>query len=241
MKLHWEIEKHDITRIKEFYEQNRDNEMVVGRLSKNIEGTLSIPSPNVFWREMVVCLLTTQARSGPNSPVSRFAGTNPFPLNYTDCKRQRNLKNHAKTVLANFGGIRRNVTISQQIQDNFNWLEKHGGWKTLNEAVRGILSEQTSDSESDAADVINMHLNGFGPKQSRNLLQSIGLTKYETPIDSRITRWLNEFGFPVTLSATALSDLSYYRFVSSGFQQLCEASEIYPCLMDAAIFSSYDV
>jgi hypothetical protein len=68
----------------------------------------------------------------------------------------------------------------------------------------------------------------------------LGLTRYEVPIDSRITRWLNEFGFPVTLSADALSDRNYYRFVSEGIRELCDACHIYPCLLDAAIFSSYD-
>lgn len=81
---------------------------------------------------------------------------------------------------------------------------------------------------------------GFGPKQSRNLLQGLGLTKYEIPIDSRITKWFNEFGFPVKLSASALSDLNYYKFVSKGLRELCDACNIYPCLLDAAIFSSFD-
>jgi len=66
------------------------------------------------------------------------------------------------------------------------------------------------------------------------------LTRYEVPTDSRITRWLNEFGFPVTISADALSDRNYYRFVSEGIRELCDACRIYPCLLDAAIFSSYD-
>jgi len=95
--------------------------------------------------------------------------------------------------------------------------------------------------ETEAADFIDRCLKGFGPKQSRNLLQSLGVTKYEVPIDSRITKWLNDFvGFPMYLSATALGDLSYYKFVSEGFRELCAASDIYPCVLDAAIFSSFD-
>ena len=58
--------------------------------------------------------------------------------------------------------------------------------------------------------------------------------------NSRITRWLNAFGFPVKLTATALADRNYHNFVSDGFQQLCEACEIMPCVLDAAIFSSFD-
>jgi hypothetical protein len=42
------------------------------------------------------------------------------------------------------------------------------------------------------------------------------------------------------LSATALADRNYYNFVLDGFQKICEACDIYPCVMDAAIFSSFD-
>ena len=81
---------------------------------------------------------------------------------------------------------------------------------------------------------------GLGPKQSRNVLQFLGLTRYEIPIDSRVTGWLNEFGFPVRLSAQALSDPNYYCFVSDGLQVLCEEAGVVPCVLDAAVFSSYD-
>jgi hypothetical protein len=70
------------------------------------------------------------------------------------------------------------------------------------------------------------NLTGIGPKQSRNLLQGVGLSQWETPIDSRITKWLNQFGFPLRLSANALSDRNYYNLVSEGFQRLCQASGI---------------
>ena len=39
---------------------------------------------------------------------------------------------------------------------------------------------------------------------------------------------------------TALADLDFYKFVSEGFRELCDACGIYPCLLDAAIFSSFD-
>lgn len=38
--------------------------------------------------------------------------------------------------------------------------------------------------------------------------------------------------------ATALQDKTFYHFVSDGIQLLCEKANIYPCVLDAAIFSS---
>jgi len=106
--------------------------------------------------------------------------------------------------------------------------------------VDDMTNNQTPDTERKSADIIIDHLKGFGPKESRNLLQSLGLTRYEIPVDSRITKWLTEFGFPIKLSATALADKNYYNFVLDGFQKICAASGIFPCVMDAAIFSSFD-
>ena len=60
------------------------------------------------------------------------------------------------------------------------------------------------------------------------------------PIDSRITKWLNGIGFPVALTATALSDPDYYEFVSDGVRKIAEAAGVLPCVLDAAVFSATD-
>lgn len=103
-----------------------------------------------------------------------------------------------------------------------------------------VRLDSTPATERQAAEFFAKHLKGFGPKQSRNLVQGLGLSRFEIPIDSRITKWLNVFGFPVKLTANTLADRNYYNFVSDGFQRLCEACEVMPCVLDAAIFSSFD-
>ena len=90
------------------------------------------------------------------------------------------------------------------------------------------------------AKLLKENLKGIGPKQSRNLLQDLGVTSYETPIDSRIIKWLNNFGFPIPLSSQALQDEHYYNFVSDILFQLCEKANIKPCILDAAVFSSFE-
>jgi hypothetical protein len=94
--------------------------------------------------------------------------------------------------------------------------------------------------EVEVADYIRKTFSGFGPKQSRNLLQALALTRYEIPIDSRVTDWLNKFGFPVRLSAEALADIYYYNFVSDGIQELRAKCDVFPCIFDASIFSLKD-
>ena len=42
------------------------------------------------------------------------------------------------------------------------------------------------------------------------------------------------------LSATAMADSNYYDFVSQGIQALCAKSDVFPCILDAAVFALKD-
>ena len=42
------------------------------------------------------------------------------------------------------------------------------------------------------------------------------------------------------LSAGALQDANYYRFISDGIHMLCERSGVLPCVFDAAVFALRD-
>ena len=138
-----------------------------------------------------------------------------------------------------FGGIRRPPTISDQIKYNFKLLED-GLWKPLQEHITTLNGADNPQAEREAAHFLAEHLKGIGPKQSRNMLQGLGVTKYEIPVDSRITKWLNSNVLRFKLNAALLSDHTYYDMASDGVQQLCEKAKILPCLLDAAIFTSFD-
>lgn len=239
MKLIWQVDKKDVKNAKNFYNENKDNDFVKDRKKKNILKENIILTHESFWRSLVVALLTTQQRSGPDSPITKFLQIDPFPLNLTECKKHDDIKEFVINILRKFGGIRRYKNIAKEMKYNLNLLEKNN-WKLVNEIFDKLLDNDDKVVERKYADKIRDNLKGFGPKQSRGLLLDIGLTKYETPLDSRVTKWLNKFGFPVKLSAKALQDINYYHFVMDGFQVLCKESNVYPCMMDAAIFTSYD-
>lgn len=239
MHIKWIVTKSDIAQVKSFYKEYKANFFVQNR-KRVIEKAASSPvSKSKFWRASVCCLLTTQQRSGPNSPVGRFVARKPFPLPYKECSTKRNLEAHVLKVLKAHGGLRRDRTIAHEVSENFAALEA-GLWPEMRAKLEKARTSRTVEAERDAAGFIQDHFRGFGPKQSRNLLQAIGLSRYETPIDSRITKWLNQFGFPIRPTAAGLSDRHYYQVISDGFQQLSAACGILPCLLDAAIFSSYD-
>lgn len=239
MKLLCQIEDGDIQKAKAFYEAQQNNPFVLNRIERNVKKVLPPFLNEMFWEAMISCLITTQQRSGPVSSVTKFICTKPFLLNYSKCKSSGNLQNTVEETITTFGGLRRGKTIGEEVEFNFKWLN-NGGWEIVHEIVEDMTINQTKDTERKSAEIVIDNLKGFGPKQSRNLLQSLGLTKFEIPVDSRITKWLTAFGFPVKLSATALSDKNYYNFILDGFQRICEACDIFPCVMDAAIFSSFD-
>jgi thermostable 8-oxoguanine DNA glycosylase len=239
MKIVWQIEPVDVARVRSFLELHQDDPFVRYRMERNLRQEKPEVSKEEFWKALVSCLLTSQQRSGPGTPVTRFTSTTPFPLNYSLCGAQQDLRSFARNALTSFGGIRFSNRLADHVAENLDLLE-HGLWRKTLTALDELRLAQTLESERTAASFVADHFKGFGPKQSRNLLQSLGLTRYEIPIDSRITKWLNDFGFPVKLSAGALSDANYYAFVSEGFQQLCDKSDVFPCVLDAAIFASYD-
>lgn len=239
MKLLWQIEEEDIQKVKSFYEMHKGNAFVLDRIERNVKKNIPTFTKELFWEAMISCLITTQQRSGPDSFATKFISTKPFPLSYQKCKPADTIQTTVEETIT-AGSLRRGKTIGKEVKCNFLWLEADG-WSIIDAIVEDLTNNQTPEIERKSAETIIANMKGFGPKQSRNLLQSLGLTKYEIPVDSRITKWLTvEFGFPIKLSAKALSDENYYNFVLDGIQKICEASDILPCVLDAAIFSSFD-
>lgn len=239
MKLLWQIDAADVERARGFVALHRGNAFVQHRIKKNLAPTKPAVTKAQVWQEMVACLLTTQQRSGPQSHVTRFIKTEPSPLSYDICREKDDLNTFALETLIQFGGIRRTRIIAREVAENYAALEK-GLWEPIMAGLARLQASDDATVEREVAREVAACLRGFGPKQSRNLLQGLGLTRYEIPIDSRLIKKLPDFGFPITLSAALLSDPDYYEFVLDGIQQLCLASKLFPCELDAAIFASFD-
>jgi hypothetical protein len=239
MRITWHVEGADVAAVRALLERMEDDVFVIERIRVNVEAPPARVSRRDLWYAMIGCLLTTQQRSGPTSAVSRFLDAEPFPLLLDACQGRDDAGKFVSATLSGFGGIRRSTTIGREVEQNLYWLES-GGWERLLERATHLRAERSPEHEREAASFVAHHLRGFGPKQSRSFWQGLGLTLWEVPIDSRITKWLNAHGFPFRLSAVALSDPLYYDFVSDGFQELSRAAGVYPCVLDAAIFASFD-
>jgi hypothetical protein len=239
MELIWTMDKDKCAYLRSFVASQMESPFVRARVRRNLVSPPASVSVNAFWEVLVACLLTSQQRSGPDSPVSRFLLTAPFPLSYDFCLQQGDPATAAEDILGEFGGIRFKSRISGQLRQNLIAL-REGLWERTDQVLRGLYRNESPTEERRAAEYMAARFAGIGPKQSRNLLQGLGLTRYEIPIDSRIIKWLNAFGFPIVLSSAGLSDPHYYNMVSDGIQAVCRQCDILPCIFDAAVFSSYD-
>ncbi len=226
--------------MREFYKKYKGLPFVQDRKRHNVDSPSTEVGKSVFWKKMVGCLLTSRQRSSPDSSVNRFIGQDPFPLDYARCRKSGDVKAYCKAAITRFGGIRFGNRIAEFVGSNLQYLDDEGGWDVVLTEIKTLSGSSEHNRERQVARLIADVLKGFGPKQSRNLLQELGVTQYETPLDSRIAKWLNDFGFPVRLNSNMLSDEQYYSFVLDGFQTLCGESGVLPCLMDAAVFTSFD-
>ncbi|HYX10060.1 MAG TPA: hypothetical protein VE912_25255 [Bacteroidales bacterium] len=237
MEIIWSISDNDIRKIEEVINNNQNPYLKVRR-ERNVDRKNILIDEDSVIRTLLMCLLTSQQRSGPNSLVSQFLRKTPFPVTFNDILQAERVDSFVKDVLVENGLTRYINRISQFFATNIAKFQSDQ-WTIIQELEK-LLKVDSKTAERSVADKLNIELNGIGPKQARNFLTALGLTKYEIPIDSRITNWLNKFGFPVTLSSAPLGDMGYYHFVLNGIQEICKKAEVYPCLLDAAIFSSFD-
>ena len=246
MRILTKFNPQDIKALQSVVTDNQEKAFLRSRIIRNVNGALSANSREEFWLTMVMCLLSTQQRSGPTSPISRFLFEQPFRLSLKACWLQSNVEEFARRELEAYGGIRFSPKIADQMKTNLAFLEQ-GGWDSLEQFAKDLIQQRKSSPvpdhyllEREAARHIQKHYNGFGPKQSRNFWQSLGLTRYEFVLDSRILKWLRSNDFPMPLSSMALGEEEYYCFVSDILREWCVQSAILPCVFDAAVFSSFD-
>jgi hypothetical protein len=184
-------------------------------------------------------------KSGPNSPLSRFLRLDPFPLRLENCVGEPELAGFVTPILS-ANGLRFGPTIGRRLEANLRWLND-GGWSHVEDqfSVLSRIPRNAPDAdpirkERHAVRLVVMMMEGFGPKQARNLWQCMGVTRYEIPLDSRITKWLWALPNGLDIVPEGLQRPAYYEKIESHIQRLCELAGAFPCEFDAAVFVSAD-
>jgi len=239
MKLAYDIQDAEVGRVRAFMADWSEDELVKTRILRNLAAEKPRINRPDFWIKMLACLLTSQQSSGPKSPITRFLCVDPFPLRIEAVAGTGDVESTCRNAMQTFGGIRYFNNIAKYAAKNLP-LMTGDAWNECEVELETLRANQTLEAERRTADYIDDRFWGFGPKQARNLLQLLGLTRFEIPIDSRITKWMQSFGFPLPLHPELLGHRDYYLFVEDAIHVLCKAAEISPCVLDAAIFASFD-
>jgi len=246
MEVNFRFTDQDIQNIKDVVGKFQNHSFFHQRMEKNLFEKIPLFSREKIWWTIVMCLLTSQQRSNSGSPISRFLFADPFPLTLKDLASVGNINEFTRQELKNIGGIRFVPKIAEYVNINLGRLNS-GEWGELEHHFQILLEQRKQNpkpehylAERKAARYMNETFKGFGPKQSRNFWQDLGLTRYEFVLDSRFSKWLTRIGFPIPISPNSLSDEDFYCFLSDILRDLCVRAEVLPCILDAAIFSSYE-
>jgi hypothetical protein len=236
----------DLGAVRSLIERAKNTVFFRERRARNVAPPAPDFSREEFWHVLVGCLLTTQQRSTKGSPVNRFLDAKTFPLTLDACSREASVQQFVQIALKNFGAIRRGVTIASQAADNWKRLEE-GFWKEAKEWFERLSQQRSREPqkehrtlERDAAHWADVTFAGLGPKQSRNLWQWLGLTRYEIPLDGRVTNWVNT-NLAHKIDPKRLNQLKYYESVLDYVQSICDKAGVLPCELDAAAFDFEDL
>jgi len=236
MKLEWVFDQKALDEVHALAETMRDSRFVAKRRQRNLSEDRPPVDVARFWKVQACCLLTTQQRSGPNGKIAKLIASAPPFLSFDLVGKAEERR---AWLLDQTNGLWRGKIIAEDLGENFDIIQKHWTNSVSPQLVR-LSRPSTPAVEREVANFIADKLAGFGPKQSRNLLQALGLTQHEIPVDSRISDWLNKRGFPLPLSSSVLSDSAMYGVIMDGIALLCQRCSLLPCEFDAMVFASYD-
>lgn len=238
MQLEWTITGEDIRKVQSLITDMGDNPFVARRRNNYAARNGAVPpSVDAVWTFMVCCQLTTMQRSGPESAVARFVRGRSSVLSFAEASKQNDTKAWVLERLDG-SGLRRSNIIASNLLQNLNALRVE--WPVLQQRLHRLATGTLPLLEREVANAIAKRFDGFGPKQSRNLLQMLCLARHEIPLDSRISDWLNDLPFPIPLNASVLSTAGPYTIVMDGVQALCREVGIEPYLFDAMVFAKVD-
>lgn len=212
----------------------------LGRRKWNVDGTLPATTPEEFWKWLTLSLTSSRQRYREGSPAWRLENDiDPFPLPLSDFGSL-----DESQIDERLKQFRFHQRITRQLLRNHQWLfSVDDEWnKTIQPLLTSLLEQRNvpptpthKELERKGANMLANKLKGIGPKQARNLLQSIGLTRYEIPLDSRLVDWLRcRLGWNIVIEALSRKD--YYEDLLDRIQVSCDRAGVLPTLFDAAAF-----
>ena len=239
MKAIMEIEKNDIQAVKKIIQDESHNGFVKNRMD-----IINRPKTTNedFWHAIIIGILTSHQKSGPDSQVAKILSKKPFQFSISILSSEKHVQSYVLGVLNSYKVIRFTNRISKFVHSNyFTFIHEK---EQINEMISSIVNSTEDDRaffERKFCLFLIDKFKGIGPKQSRNVIQAIGLSKYEIPIDSRFIKWIKRFmNYELPLNSILLSSEDYYSLTLEIIQKMCKNADTIPAIFDACVFSSFD-
>lgn len=239
MKVTVELTKADKRRWKNLWELINSEIQIKREIRNRLKIRKKCPSDQEIWDALVIGLVTSQQKSGKNSVVNLF-------LKEIRKREQFNLQrlcNRPELIeeIHYFEKLRFNKKIYEFMTDALDKY-RNDHWKTIKSAFKDLMKGTPNlTKEREVANQLQTYFKGIGLKQSRNILQSLHLSRYMIPLDSKVMGILKSMNNGKSLVGTiALQDQIIYIEVENTINDLCEDLKVLPCYFDGVLFYHTD-
>lgn len=217
---------------KKLIEENIDKKFTRERYKHNVLREGMQISEGSFWRAIVKGILTTQTT---NNKTFRDNIKELKIDNYSYMKKVEDKAEYVKKL----SGIRFTNKKPKAISRSMDILNEK--WNEIKKHLETIKDETTLEKERKVADYIRITFQGnqIKFKQSRNIIQMMGLSQYVVPLDSRVMGILQEHGgIKMPGQKHPLNSNCGYCDIEDQVNELCAALGVKPCIFDACAFAS---
>lgn len=226
-------------RLLDLVKRHRRHADFIKRRKRNLNDRASVVSSETFWKSFVMAILTTQQASGSGSKVDKFLRSADYRRHFSlsNVTKKRVNENHLSGVLEahQLRFKERPVKFILSGADQFQEFYQ-GQYEEIKELSRKSES-RTLERERSFAMKLKESFVGIGSKQSRNWLQSAGLSRFVLPLDSRWGRIMSENDLALKAAVRGLaSNESSYRLLEQALVSHSVQNGIFPCMLDAAVF-----
>jgi len=260
MDIRYDFTDDDLHPFREMLDTHREDDYVVATRAAATAEVWNRPDEEAVWRAILRCQCTSMQRSGEGSPVWRFFAGDPAPCDQLSLVRLRELNDvhgYTQGVLER-ARLRFHRNIAGQIAKN---LDRFDGEEGL--VMDDALSELATPAGFREPDVgarlalertaawnllysrSPQKVAGFGPKQSRHFLKSLGLARWTLPIDSRLLNGIypllfqgaDELGW---FSTSSMSDEGAYRMAENLFVRVAQDLGVTTVELDSVLWLHWE-
>jgi len=260
MDIRYDLSDDDLQPFQEILDAHANDDYVVETRAAATAEVWNRPDEEAVWRAILRCQCTSMQRSGEGKPVWNFFAGEPAPceqLSLARLSEADDVWGYAQGVLEG-ARLRFHRNIAGQIVKNRERFYGDEGL-VMDDALAALVTP-TGFSDPDVASRLALErtaawnllysrsthkVSGFGPKQSRHFLKSIGLARWTLPIDSRLLNGIypllfdgaDELGW---FSTSAMADEGVYRMAENLFIRIALALGITTVELDSVLWLHWE-